>query len=174
MVINMKITSEKGMSTVISTLVYILISIIILGVVTSAAIELISNVKEQSNYKTMLTTIENIKTTIENVVDDKKNIEFVVKSPGEVIIDCNNNIITGKIDYLGEYKKEAVIISEIVTYKNNNIIYFEYSLDNYKRLKLDCNSFVITNKTTINIRYKAYDDENDQILIGFDCLECKS
>jgi archaellum component FlaG (FlaF/FlaG flagellin family) len=171
----MKIKNQKGMSTVISTLLYILIAIIILGVVTYSAMELLDSVKEQSNYKTMLESMTTLKTVIEDVVDDKKDIEIVVKNPGEIIIDCENNMITGEIDYLGKYKDEIVMINDIATHKNNNIIYFEYNLDNYKRLMLDCNDFIISNKkTTLNIKYQEYNDENDQILINIECVECRT
>ncbi|HNW05813.1 MAG TPA: hypothetical protein PK655_03650 [archaeon] len=165
--------NQKGLSTVISTLIYILIAVVILGVVTLSATELFGNVKEKSNYDIMLKNITSIKSTVEDVVDDKKDIELVVKSPGEIIIDCNNNIITGEIDYFGKYKDEIVVINEIATYKNNNIMYFEYNLNKYKRLVLDCNDFIISNKTTLNIKYQEYIEENDQILINIDCVECR-
>lgn len=171
----MKIKTQKGMSAVISTLLYILIAIIILGVVTYSAMELLDGVKEQSNYDTMLESMTTLKIAVEDVVDDKKDIELVVKNPGEIIIDCTNNLITGEIDYFGKYKDEIVMINEIATYKNNNTIYFEYNLDNYKRLILDCNDFIISNKkTTLNIKYQEYDDENDQILINLECMECRT
>lgn len=165
--------NQKGLSTVISTLIYILIAVVILGVVTLSATELFGNVKEKSNYDIMLKNITSIKSAVEDVVDDKKDIELVVKSPGEIIIDCNNNIITGEIDYFGKYKDEIVVINEIATYKNNNIMYFEYNLNKYKRLVLDCNDFIISNKTTLNIKYQEYIEENDQILINIDCVECR-
>ena len=41
--------NQKGLSTVISTLIYILIAVVILGVVTLSATELFGNVKEKSN-----------------------------------------------------------------------------------------------------------------------------
>lgn len=166
--------NQKGLSAVISTLIYILIAVVILGVVTLSATELFGNVKEKSNYDIMLKNITSIKSAVENVVDDKKDIELVVKSPGEIIIDCNNNIITGEIDYFGKYKDEIVVINEIATYKNNNIMYFEYNLNKYKRLVLDCNDFIISNKTTLNIKYQEYNEENDQILINIDCVECRT
>lgn len=166
--------NQKGLSTVISTLIYILIAVVILGVVTLSATELFGNVKEKSNYDIMLKNITSIKSAVEDVVDDKKDIELVVKSPGEIIIDCNNNIITGEIDYFGKYKDEIVVINEIATYKNNNIMYFEYNLNKYKRLVLDCNDFIISNKTTLNIKYQEYNEENDQILINIDCVECRT
>ncbi|HRS42762.1 MAG TPA: hypothetical protein P5530_02715 [Candidatus Diapherotrites archaeon] len=166
--------NQKGLSTVISTLIYIFIAVVILGVVTLSATELFGNVKEKSNYDIMLKNITAIKSAVEDVVDDKKDIELVVKSPGEIIIDCNNNIITGEIDYFGKYKDEIVVINEIATYKNNNIMYFEYNLNKYKRLVLDCNDFIISNKTTLNIKYQEYNEENDQILINIDCVECRT
>ncbi len=166
--------NQKGLSAVISTLIYILIAVVILGVVTLSATELFGNVKEKSNYDIMLKNITSIKSAVEDVVDDKKDTELVVKSPGEIIIDCNNNIITGEIDYFGKYKDEIVVINEIATYKNNNIMYFEYNLNKYKRLVLDCNDFIISNKTTLNIKYQEYNEENDQILINIDCVECRT
>ena len=74
---------------------------------------------------------------------------------------------------LWQYKDEIVVINEIATYKNNNIMYFEYNLNKYKRLVLDCNDFIISNKTTLNIKYQEYIEENDQILINIDCVECR-
>lgn len=171
----MKIKTQKGLSTVITTLVNILIAVIILGIVTLAATELFENIKEKSNYDVMLDNIIKIKNTVEDVVDDKKDIDLVVKNTGEIIIDCKNNTITGEIDYFGNYKDEVVMINDIATHKHNNMLYFEYNLNNYKRLVLDCNDFVVSNKkTTLNIKYNGYDENKDEILININCVECRT
>lgn len=165
----MKIKSNKGLSAILTTMFYLLIAVVILGIVTASAIELISKAREEGNYRVMLDSFVKLKSAIEDTVKDKQDIEIVIINPGEINIDCNNNIITGEVDYLGEYKEDAIQINDIVTYKNNNEIYFEYNLDNYTRITLDCNSLSLAkNKNNLNIKYLEYDENTDKILVNID------
>jgi len=169
MVIKMRIKSNKGLSAILTTMFYLLIAVVILGIVTASAIELISHSKEEGNYRVMLDSFIKLKSAIEDTVQDKQDIEMVVINPGEINIDCNNNIITGEIEFLGEYREDVTLVKDIVTYKNNNTIYFEYSLDNYTRITLDCNSLSLAkSKNNLNIKYLEYDEENDKILVSVD------
>ncbi len=168
----MRIKSNKGLSAILTTMFYLLIAVIILGIVTASAMELITNSREQGNYRVMLDSFVKLKSAVEDAVEDKQDIEIVIINPGEINIDCNNNIITGEVDYLGEYKEDIMQINDIVTYKNNNEIYFEYNLDNYTRITLDCNSLSLSkNKNNLNIKYLEYDEENDDILVSIDFVE---
>ncbi len=168
--------NQKGLATIITVMIYILLSVAVLAIVIPSAITLITSTRDRGNYKTMLNDFIKFKTAVEDVVVDKKTIELTINNPGEIIIDCNNNKIIGEVDYKEEYKSEPVAIEDIITYLSQNKIHFEYRLNNYTRLKLDCNyeylarenkSLELTKgKNRVTISYNEYDEENDNILIN--------
>jgi len=159
---------RKAVASIITVIIYLLISVIILAIVLTSGIELLSNTKEQGNYKQMLEIFTNLKTTVEGVVDDKQTVEITIINPGEIVIDCNSNQITGNLPYKGKYRTDITPIENISTYKLNNKVYFEYDLNNYTRINLDCNNLILTNKNILTIKYLEYNEENDKILISIE------
>ena len=158
------IENQKGATNLISTMAYLLISFAILAMVTTSAMDLLSKSKEQANYEVMLDTFEKINLVLKDSITNKQEIDLKINNPEEIEIDCTNNKIIGKITYHGNYKTEETIISDVVTYKKGDYVYFEKDITNLGNITLNCKDKLLPKgKITLTINYFEYDSSTKTI-----------
>jgi hypothetical protein len=134
------------------------------------ATNIINKYEEKYNYDQMIKTISDIEENI-NLVAKNKNTSknIIVNNPQELLIDCENNKIIGKINYESEFiNDQEVIINNIIIYKKNNNIIFERNISDNNIIKLNCTSLSLNKgKSEIVIKYSDYDTNTEKILIDF-------
>jgi hypothetical protein len=161
---------EKAVVSVFAYIFYIMIGISIIALVVMYATNIINKYEEKYNYDQMIKTISDIEENI-NLVAKNKNTSknIIVNNPQELLIDCENNKIIGKINYESEFiNDQEVIINNIIIYKKNNNIIFERNISDNNIIKLNCTSLSLNKgKSEIVIKYSDYDTNTEKILIDF-------
>jgi hypothetical protein len=165
---------KKSIATIYSAILYLFISIAIIGIVTNFAIVFINDQQETYKYEVMLDEINKLDSIINNTANNKLNVNKInIKNPEYLEIDCNNNLIKGYINYNKEYKDKRTVVNGITTYKKLNKIYFEKPIDNDNRLNLNCRSLVLNKgENNLTIQYFNYDSEDE--VINIDIFRSKS
>ena len=166
--------NKKSAASLVAIIMYVFVSMAILGLVANFANQYVVQYQEQYKYNTMINEISKLDLKLNNISNNKLNSEIVKVNNSEYLeIDCTNNIINGHINYNQNYKDSNVYIQGINTYKKFGKIYFEKKIDTNNSINLDCKNLVL-NKGRNNLELNYFDFNESNGEINIDILRYKN
>ncbi len=160
--------NKKGLAVIFSYIMFLLIALGVLSIVLVGSLEITRKNQENYGYQGMIRSITYINNTINDVATQRySNKQITINNPDEILIDCQEDIISGNLIYSGKFRTDQNSnINGITIYKKINNLYFEKIISKSGIIDVDCNSFNLNKgDNTININYIDYSNEKINITI---------
>jgi hypothetical protein len=166
----MFIKKQKGAANLLAFTLYLLVSLVILGIIIFSVQQTIQRNQERYNFNEMIQNIDLISNTIDEVSKSRFSSRVIeIYNPSFIEIDCENNYIKGEITYNQELRDDTLIfIKDIEVTKDLGKVIFTKIISYDEDVTLNCNytSFLL-GKHRYVFKYEDYntDEQNINLLI---------
>lgn len=160
--------NKKGVSNVVSFVLYIAVGLGVIGTIFFLSLGAVDETQEKHNFDQMLKTIEFIASSIDEVSKSRfSSREVSIVNPGELEIDCENNLIIGSIVFNQELREDTdIFIRDVEIKKIEGRVVFKRLINFNPNLSISCEPVVFNKgKTNYIFRYDYFNIEENKIYL---------